>query len=88
MLAKITQNDCRTIHGLNLMKIPRECEVEPANLSTFIVKSTMRYSKVPQEETWRLQVLKELLSVRFGETELNNFEENEINAMIDMLCLS
>ena len=52
------------------------------------MKITMKYSKDPEEETRRLQGLKEDISVSIGETELNNFKKDEINAMIDMLCLS
>ena len=65
LLAYLSQKDCRTVHGSNLKRISNECDVSIGDLNCIIVNNTLRYSKVPEEELWRLPVIKELLSVKF-----------------------
>ena len=43
---------------------------------------------VPDNEMWRIEMLKELIEVKWGDVVIDNFEEGEINEMIEELCIT
>ena len=43
---------------------------------------------VPDHEIWRVEMLKELIEVKWGDVTIDNLEENEINAIIEELCIT
>ena len=66
-----------------------ECEVTSnLELSPSLVKTKMKYFKVPDDEIWRADPLNELLLVRHGNLRLDNFTQGEIDDMVDYLCTS
>ena len=50
------------------------------------VKLKLKYFPVPADETWRVDMLKELLEVRSGLAVLPNLEPDDISEMIAILC--
>ena len=46
------------------------------------------YMPVPDNEMWRIEMLKELIEVKWGDVVIDNFEEGEINEMIEELCIT
>ena len=68
------------------MQIARECKVKTSELNPAIVKSEMRYSEVPDDESWRVPLLHNLLSIRAKEWSLENFGSKEINDMVYDVC--
>ena len=63
-------------------------ELSNGSLSETDINSTLKYSKVPIEEAWRVPIIKEFLSVKFCDIDLEQFEKDEIHSMVDMLCTS
>ena len=94
LLANIKRNDCRTVLGNNLVKIAKKCQVENLNeLSSMVVKSKMEFFPTPESETWRIELINELLSIK-AENQYNdgfydeNFTKDEFNSMLQLLCAS
>ena len=56
-------------------------------ISTSEIKD-MTFSEKPIGCEWRIPVLQELLSVRNGNSELENFTNKDVDNMIDFICSS
>ena len=89
LLVKLKRNDTRTVHGNNLAQIAKRCETDDLNnISSYIVKTNMKYSAIPENETWRLGVINDMMSIRTENHYLENFEQNDIYNMLSIACSS
>ena len=89
-LARCNQADYRTLFGRTLQRIKVECGI-PADVKDLhpgIVKKNMKYCKVKEGEEWRVNILKELLEVKAKDLKINGFENEEIEILIQHLCIS
>ena len=59
-LAGISERDMRTVMGRNVSYIATETETEAAALTPGLVKSTMKYFRVPDDQMWRVPLLRDL----------------------------
>ena len=50
------------------------------------VANNIFYEKMPNDEKWKLEFLREAMSIRSGELELENFDRKEIQTIIN--CIS
>ena len=48
----------------------------------------MKYQDVPQNEQWRIPLLLNLMAVRNNSMELKDFQDEEIDAMIQDICIN
>ena len=90
-LRNIAAKDKRTVIGNSLSFIRRQCGIgnEEVDIFPSIVKKNMRYMLVPEEELWRVPLLKELLMIRDNVSkDLAGFSNVEVQEMIDYLCVS
>ena len=86
-LSKLKEEDLRTVFGKTLFNIKSECQAASiVELNPLVVKKSMKYAGMPPDECWKIGVLKELLEVRKGKAELGNFDQKEIEKMIDYIC--
>ena len=88
-LSRLNERDNRTVLGKTLQRIMDECDLpnqQLALLSSSLVKRKMKYFMVPNNELWRLPVLKELLEVRRNHLHIRHFEPMEVESMITNLC--
>ena len=53
--AKLKRNDRRTVHGNLIAKRSETNDLD--NISSHIVKTNMKYSAIPENETWRLTLI-------------------------------
>ena len=74
LLAKMTSEDCRTIHRSNLKNIARDCNISRMYLTSSTVKQVMKYKKVPTTEEWKILLVNELIQLKNGDLNLSNFE--------------
>ena len=58
-------------------------------LSCNKVKTTMRYKQVPEEQKWRVALVKDMLECRWNTLEIDviNDEVEDIDAFIETLCV-
>ena len=86
VLANLCTTDHRTVMGQCLSKISTECGVardDMAKLSSGMIKKKMRYFSVPEEQTWRIDILNELLN---NGIDVEGFTDVEKQDMISFLC--
>ena len=90
-LMNIAAKDQRTVIGNSLSFIRRQCGIgnEEVDIFPSIVKKNMGYMQVPEDELWRVPLLKELLMIRDNVSkDLAGFSNVEVQEMIDYLCVS
>ena len=87
LLANLSQSDNRTVMGRNMTSLLTECDMKgssPDKLTPTIVKSKCRYSTVPSEEAWKLNVVNELLDTQLL---IPGFSSEEISTMMNTICI-
>ena len=52
------------------------------------VKKLMKYFEMPDQQSWRVPCLRELMDVKSGTGLIANFSTDEITYMINFLCSS
>lgn len=90
-LARIQERDNRTVLGRTLESLMTECDLPPSKLNELtapLVKKKCCYMSVPDAEVWRIPMLVELIKVRDSQLALVNLNSDEINDLIDHLCVS
>ena len=86
MLAKLYENDLRTVYGNNLRMISKLCDTEIDGLSTIIAKNKIRYRQMPVDEEWRMPLLTEMLFARENNVEMEGLTRNDMNHIITYVC--
>ena len=90
-MARLDERDKRTVLGKTLQTILEDCELADynmADLSANMVKQRCSYKRVPEPEKWRPAMLKELLLMKEDKLTLGNFDDKEIEEIIQHLCIS
>ena len=83
-LARITENDQRTVFGKSLRRIGNECgKMFPTKNE---VKSKMKYFPVPNSEEWRLPLLKDLVGCKFDSLVIPRFSKLEVEELLKYIC--
>ena len=88
-LTRLVEHDQRTVLGRNLQRILKECDLKEKDISKLtcsLVKKKCRYHEIPAEESWRLDIVDELLSVRMENLCIEGFKENELEEMLRLIC--
>ena len=93
-LARVMLNDEGSLSSQNILTIARKADLENIlTLSPKVVADAVVYSKVPLDEVWRIDLLKELLAIKrdifeldFGE--LPPFSKSEIDDLIEFVATS
>ena len=52
------------------------------------IKDSMKYFRIPEEEDWRVGVRLDLLRVKNGDYDLEEFTRDEINDLMTVICIS
>ena len=91
-LARIAEQDQRTVLGRTLSKLLHECNLETDDLSKLtasLVKKKLEYKTVPVNEEWRVGLGHELLKIRDDDhTELPGFSPEECEELLKHVCTS
>ena len=82
ILAQWFKSDQRTVMGRTLARLSDMCW-SPCRLTKASVKKCVKYFPVPEDEHWRINVVRELLSKDF---EIPEFTQQEIQEMINFIC--
>ena len=86
-LTSLVKNDRRTLIGSTITKIASDCNVARNHLVSSLVKN-MFYFAPSDTEQWRIPLLRELLDVRNGKSSIPELEPEEVNFMIDEICIN
>ena len=84
-MASLSLSDMRTVTGRSIARILDLCHTENiADLSAYTVKKMAKYAVIPVEETWRIGVAKDMLSLH-NDNGLTSIEASEI---LEFVCSS
>ena len=84
----LTKNSCKTVYGQNLSKISTQCNSNVEKIDNFAVKKNMKYFPLPENESWRIPLLCELLSLKAQTSNLPGFSLDKIDDMLLYACTS
>ena len=87
-LAKLNQNDHRTVLGRTLQKLSMLAKCSYESLTASAIKKNVKFKEVPDGETWRVPLLQELILTRDGELSIANLDLSETIQLIDDICTS
>ena len=82
-LAGISESDRRTVMGRSISRLADETGTAAAGHSPSVIKSRMKYFRVPEDQGWRIPLLKELVNVK---KEIPGFSDSELRTMKNYLC--
>ena len=91
-LARLLENDLRSVHGKNLGEIARMCHMghspDIEELKPAMVKDKVRYRVIPDDETWRIDMCKELMNLRRNDDiQVVGFTTDELEELLTFLCV-
>ena len=78
----------RTYAGRNIRGISRECCTSFDDLTSQKVKSSMMYVPVPENEEWRVSLIRELLAASLDEDVHVPLSTEEIQDILDHACIT
>ena len=82
-LAKIQANDLRSTFGKNVHNI---CKEANQNSITMVDTGSLCFSAVPEDEKWKVKLIKECLEMKAGRLECN-LTTKEISYIIDTISV-
>ena len=89
LLVNLKRTDYRTNHGKNLRKISSKCGLTNLEeLNCQIVKSSLKYFQIPENETWRLGGINDMLDIYAENYFIDNFEHNDLDDILKIACTS
>ena len=69
-----------------MWNISSECGVDLGSLTPQVVKKSLRYFPVPEEQKWRVGLLRELVEVRKNTMEIATLTRIEVQKIIEDIC--
>ena len=87
-LVHLAVNDKRTVLGSNLERIAGECGCGIEQLTSKVVKSRLGYVNVPNDQEWRVHLASELYDIRNESRTIPGFSSDEIECMLQYVCIS
>ena len=87
-LLNVIMNDTRSVTGSNLKRIlilTKKTKVEDVTSKDI---EDIEYAKMCQEEKWRIEMIKELTDIKFGQLELDGFSNEECEEILNFACVS
>ena len=88
ILLQSIKRDCRSVTGSNLRNIlllSRKDDI--SEVSRADIKA-MIYMPVTEPNRWKIDIVQELIDVKWGDTVIEGFDEVQISTIIDELCTS
>ena len=59
-----------------------------SELKSCEVTENFKHKPVPDDQLWRIPLLKEIIEVRAGTYQIEGFTDEEITEMIEFVCIS
>ena len=82
LLSALCKSDKRTVYCQNLTNISRECNLTLNDISSHSVKTSLTFANVPLGNEWSIDMLLNLLAIKFDNWYVPDFNFDEINSMI------
>ena len=86
-LLRVVEFDTQSVTGRNLRSILLQTDVQDVrNLKPDDVK--VKYRDVPRDEKYRVDFINEILDVKNNQLEVNGFHDDELQEILQHLCVS
>ena len=85
-LYHLSSCDCRSTTGSNyrkLMLLTKKSRIEDVSISDI---KQLNYVPTPDNEEWKLNFIKEIQEVKYGNMEIRDFNAEDIKAIIEYVC--
>ena len=87
-LLKLSKTDARTTTGRNLRYLMIALGKNLVETIREEDIDTMEYHTIPEDETWRIDLLKEIIEVKENEYEVHGFTNEELEEIVNFVCTS
>ena len=78
-----------TFTGSNLRKISSLMnKSDITELKSSLVKQNLVYEPIPEGEKWRISILEEIIDFREGKLEIQGFEREELDEILEFICVT
>ena len=87
-ILRYVKNDARSNTGANLRRIMllvnkvKVCDVTKKDIDE------VKYAEVPPEDEWKVGMVREIIDIKYSRLDVENFNEEELNEILDYLCTS
>ena len=88
LLSSLCKSDKRTVYSQNLSNIAKECDTDASKLTNYSVKKCLKFYPIPHHEEWRIDMLLNLLAIKYDHMYIDDFNQEEISHMIKYVCTS
>ena len=83
ILLQLIKRHCRSVTGSNLRNILLISTKDDLSQLTRSDIKNMEYMPVPEQSEWKINMLSELINVKWGEAVIEGFEAEQIDALIE-----
>ena len=87
-LLNVIMNDTRSVTRSNLKRILIQTKKTKVEDVTSKDIEDIEYAKMCQEDKWRIEMIKELTDIKFGQLELDGFSNEECEEILNFACVS
>ena len=86
-LSELASKNMATVYSQNLQNISLKCKGAQTSRD---VKKMLKYAPVPEKDAWKVEVVKDLVEVKWNLSEIENIKINmdEINDILESICSS
>ena len=88
LLLQTIKNDCRSSTGSNLRNILLLTDKEDVSKLAPHDANQILFEQVDDNDEWKVDMLLELIDVRWNEAKIEHFSDYEIEEMIEHICTS
>ena len=82
----VLKGDCRSTTGANIRNIRLESQTGLSEQLSAKCVSELKFHPVPPEEEWRINLVKDLMSMRENGIDVDNMNKDELSTMLEYLC--
>ena len=85
---ELIKHDVRSVTGRNLNNIMRLVNKNSIDLLNHSDAESIIYQETPLEDMWKIDFVKEITGVKYGEYYVDSFKRKELNSILNVLCVS
>ena len=88
LLLQTIKSDCRSTTGSNLRNIILLIDKEDISKLVPNDANEIKFEPIKEDDEWKLDIVKELVDVKWGEASLENLSMDEVNDILENICTS
>ena len=85
---ELIKHDVRSVTGRNLSNIMRLVNKNSIDLLNHSDAESIIYQETQLEDLWKIDFVKEITGVKYGEYYVDSFKRQELNTILKDICVS